>query len=314
MTHFWPAPQSGLPLRWHRRPIERVEDFFQRVYAPHYVVLFSSARAAIQGVLAVEGVSKAETIGVPRFASTCVIEAVSRFAVPSVHGSLEVRRDIIYHQMGVPYTSRGVVLLEDSADSLCVDAKPLFLNGTSYEVMSLPKTLGTWHGGLAVCQDAGRAEQLRRWRGTQSRCSLPLDVLRLLKGERRFPIDLWERLATVSAQPSLWAASLVLAELKNWQGVCDARRRRLEMAGQRLGEGWRFGPGRLPCALPIPMGRVAPAVLRSHGHLVRHFYVRQDCSDLEMAKYWALPLHQGISERDFENLLGAVDSELIPSG
>lgn len=298
--HFWPTPQKQLKSLMTSASIEDVERFFEKKYFPHKVVLFSTARVAIQAILSVEGFSKRDTVGVPHFSSTCVLEAVSKVAIPSPFGENSNKAKILYHQMGIPYSSSDV-LIEDSADSLCEKADVLFLSNSKFEIMSLPKIIGSSFGGLVVTSDSSFAEKLKIWRD-QAGSSMVWcnDLLRSLKPASQIFSRLWESTNTLSPSLSRLACGSIMTVCTEWDAILEQRKKMLIQAQAKFPVTWKLVEGRLPCAWPIALDKVPRFWASKYPELIRHFYTDQNLHDYKLEKFFCLPIHQSIPQEQWE--------------
>lgn len=302
--HFWPSPKVEFPV-FSSRPIQKVESFFSKLYSPYHVVLFSSSRVSLTAILAVEGVSKIDTVQVPLFSSNCVLKAVSQITLGEALARGGTPNKVVYHQMGVPYELAVPVLIEDSVDSLCLSPNALFPSNGKYEMFSLPKIVGCGHGGIVVCRDRLSAQALRDWRDSHSTGAWLNDALRGLKQFSQALANLWEATNHFSPRPGNFAASSILASLNRWEAIVSQRRERLERLRSIIPCPWRLTAERLPCALPVRLEDVSGGWLAAHTYLVRHFYVDQALRDFQLERFIALPIHQGVSDETFETIVMA---------
>lgn len=301
--HFWPTPQSSKLFLSSSPSLDLVENFFTKLYNPYRAVLFSSARIAIEGILNLEGLSRNNVVGVPRFSSACVLESVSRVTIPESLSENSHDGVILYHQMGIPYSYQGKVVIEDSVDSLCESVEGLFPNSSSFEIFSLPKILGCPHGGLVVARNHKDADDLTKWRDENSHGSVCNDFLRMYKNSSSYLKQLWERTNRLSARPSALASAMIFSRLKDWEGIATFRKNRLQEACERFPNLWRLHPARLPVALPIPLEVLKERSILRNPQLIRHFYIDQKLQSFEMRKFFALPLHHDLSKGTWEDLI-----------
>lgn len=169
----WPKFTSGfkiesLDLNFESYLVSEIEKFFNLKYN-FPVLLFPSARSAISAILNSDGINRVHTVYAPKFSSHCVWDIITRYSNPStsLSGSDVF---VVSHKWG-SITKFGTniktlpqLIIEDSVDSFLIDNSSLFPNNGHYEILSLPKILGTLSGGVVICKDQFYYEKLKNER------------------------------------------------------------------------------------------------------------------------------------------------------
>lgn len=307
----WPVhgPRRPAPFVARQAPREaralhgRIEDFFsRRLGVP--ATLLPSGRAAIAALLEHLGVGRGDLVFAPRWSSSCVWSVIGRVANPTASLRPLPKAALAVHKWGWRHAApglRGPVLIEDSVDSAFEDGRDLFALGGRYEVISLPKILGAYSGGLVLTRDGGfrRKVLAARRRGAALGRRLSEMKHRSFKGGgTALDLEILHALEPANRTLDLNALRHIDACLPLLDRNCAtiARRlRRLRPWGAPAPESLR---GRLPAVFPMPV-RHADAGLRRLLQ-VRHFdpSLRLDRDRFEPC--WVLPLHMGVSEADFE--------------
>jgi len=299
--NFWPEGDFDFSSLVTSSEIREIEGFLEDIYAPYRVILFSSARAALSAIIEVEKLSKKNLLGIPKFSSTCVIHAVTGFTQVTPFYSTEPDMYLVYHQMGVPYKIESTKkVIEDSADSLCLDASALFQNNSSYEVFSLPKIIGSKFGGMVVVKNDKEASELEKIRNTRDKYVLFFDLLRA--GKKTFPLGelLWEGACTRAYGTSRIARADISSKLLHWKNITDQRLRRMETVEKLNLNQWQLSTGRLLCCLPVNLERVSAELKSKYPYLIRNLYIDQTLKSQEMKQFFLLPLHQHCPDQFFD--------------
>lgn len=301
----WPKPEvrSGAAVVDADASRQKVEAFFTGLFG-HPTLLVPSGRAAISLALRAHGVNRSQLLIAPRWSSHCVWDTVSHYANPSA--AFDSSADVALvvhkwgHQHGLPAGFTGVVI-EDSVDSLIAGPGGLFPSGGSFEVISLPKVLGTFSGGLLVCRSEAEWEKALTARASDEALSLRQDELKLacVRDEGRirewYPYD-WENF-----QLGPNGLADVVEALKTYPHLLESVRQRHRRAlkshlRSRVLSNPKQHPDRFPTVLP----------LRTTGKtLLPEYHFAVDFQGVGGAyqKVQGLPLHHGVSESAFEAAL-----------
>ncbi|GEM_PF-6950078 len=110
---LWPVPAAPRGVYHPAAPsqIGALESAFEKIYASTACVLFPSGRAALTAALEYFGMTRTHHVLVADFSSHCVLEAVARFAMPTLTRTTATKLFIANHQWG--YVTR--LLQEDAS-------------------------------------------------------------------------------------------------------------------------------------------------------------------------------------------------------
>lgn len=332
----WPSA-ARLPKAFAARPApvrvldartREIEALFEARLGVH-AVLTPSARAGLALIFRAHGIGRSRTVFSPRWVSHCVWDAIGRFANPTT--SFEARPDVILavHKWGtVSRLSRPAkaLVIEDSVDTLFTSGESLFPNGGLYELLSLPKIVGSFCGGVVLTRDASAAERLRRLRGEDriAFAAAPLGGAAGARDARGLAVHQaalkWKAArAARSGRPAFmeWeylefenvrldASSLAHAAdcVSRWDECAAVIRGRLDRV-RREEPRWAArcdaDRGRLPPVLTIPCADEAAAARA--GLAVRRFDERRLLDRPSYRPVMVLPLHFGVSDEEFDRLL-----------
>lgn len=297
---LWPEGRALNALAYAPRVVSpyHIEDMLREMFPSGYPVFCSSGRVAIVLALLMNNVSRSDFVGVPPFASHCVLDAVSRVATPlSGPAASTCNIRLLYHQWGfVQETGLPENTIEDSVDTLCIPGAELFPGGGRFEIWSLPKILGITSGGVLWCKDPESAKGACALLSERGGALMQWGI-RLLG--RLFPTAhwYWQGAEPSIGKPSRFQTGEILNAIQNWDRIVDDRRKKLDVV-------W----GNAPAWLSKPVGRLPP-VVPAQIHLsneeleyfgfragYRHFERVSDSGERALVKVLPIPIHQDVSQ------------------
>lgn len=147
---------KSMTIKSRRHVIEEVEKHFEKIFG-HYVVLVPSARSAISAFLSYNKISRGHQVYTPLWSSACLQQAVIPYSNPCPRLDDAIDAAILVHKWGQVHKvdSNYKITIEDSVDSIHLAPEAFFPNRGQIEVISLPKVMNIWAGGLVVTQDKG---------------------------------------------------------------------------------------------------------------------------------------------------------------
>jgi len=281
-----------------------IESFFSNIFGTE-VILMPSGRAAISVLLKYYGMNRSHTVFAPKWTSHCVWDVITRLANPTSEYASTNNTVIAVHKWGqVEKISQPAnqVVIEDSVDSLILDSSTLFPNNGDFEIISLPKTIGSYTGGLILAKDSLKAKALRSF----IQENIPLGVhqsgLRLLHttGESA-PYTNWEDLEHNNTSLDTRALLHIESCLNNFQVNKACISKRLELIGKQL-PNLNLNLKRLPpvyCVNVPDMG--VPSEI-----MVRNFNTSGLLDKPDFKKVGLIPLHFKASDELFTFCLNAL--------
>ena len=134
--------------------IKKIESFFQKKYKSKFALLLPSGRAAINSILRYYQIDRSKITNVPLWTSTCLLHAVTAITNVSVKNK-NANCNIIVHKWGNTYkinkrTFKDQILIDDSADSFPTKEFRPYENSSNFEILSLPKLIGSFSGGIIL--------------------------------------------------------------------------------------------------------------------------------------------------------------------
>lgn len=285
----------------------RIEAFFRRRLGVP-AVLMPSGRSALAAVFEYLKLTRGDSVFAPRWTSSCVWSVIGRLANPTIAlrpGTacvLAVHKWGYRHRAAVP---RGAEIIEDSVDSSFTDGRDLFPTGGRFEIISLPKVLGSYSGGLVLCEDPGFRSFALEGRRLGRALGRQLSELKHRRYTGRLrSAALLEALEPENRALDVNALRHIDACMPNLDRNCAVLESRLEKVRQSLGD-LGFGPtrGRLPAVVPL---RASDFSGQEAGLQLRHFNFTRKLQNDRFEKCWLLPLHFGVSDAYFDRALKEV--------
>lgn len=317
----WPS-EKFFPKKFLSAPSKRkalrsaLEDFFS-TYFQHECVLAPSARAAISLILKAEGYGRAQSVFASPWSSHCVWSAVTPYSRPVSSFDEKPNAVIAVHKFGIlskfksPYSG---LIIEDSCDSLITSPSALFPNEGKYEIVSLPKVTGIAFGGLIICKDKNSSLALKKMSSTYSDFNEFCAKLRW-NHPKNNPSLHWDDIEHKNF-------SISYAALKNMEENLEkiqSNRKTIEsrvanIKESKIPSSWisqwerKIGSARLAPNFLVPQ-----EILKSNPSkklMARKVNFSGFIEAPEYKSYVLLPLHFGVSEKNFIQLLQEVEQNL----
>jgi putative PLP-dependent aminotransferase (TIGR04422 family) len=289
-----------------KKTILTIESFFSKILLAD-AILVPSGRAAINMTLQFLGANRAQNVFAPQFSSHCVWDAISRVSCPTT--SLLTRADIVIavHKWGrvakLKNRSMHGEIIEDSVDSIVEDASSLFPLGGICEVISLPKVLGSYCGGIVVTKNQDLGKYMRRIRKKNQELGTHQSYLKFLKasGDLKAPFTDWSYLESSNTALEGNGGDSIHDCLGNWKKNGDIIRSRLDKAISLFKNvSIDQKSGRLPPVLAFPVTATDTSVM------VRY---ENSTGYLDAPKYKKcalLPLHFGVTDKAFHKIASQI--------
>lgn len=313
----WPPQRPPKSFRRAKLPARRtaaltreIEEFFEQRLGVH-AVLLPSGRAGFTMAFRAHGIDRSRVVFSPQWVSYCVWTVIGRYGNPTI--SLDIEPDVLIAvhkwaevaRFSKPY--RGLII-EDSVDTTFDNTNSLFPTGGLYEVLSLPKILASFSGGIVLTRDAGAAARFRDMRSEGDGLAEHQSYLKYLMSRKiRTEANRFEDwFSTEYANTQLDSNGLLNVKdcLKNYDLNAAVMRRRLRevMAERpRFAAYFDVSTGRLPSVLSLPCDDFEPVPDPSQWMLRRKLVGGLlDKPDYRLA--YLLPLHGGVDERRFRRM------------
>jgi putative PLP-dependent aminotransferase (TIGR04422 family) len=128
-----------------------IEKFFTQRYNCKYAFLMPSSRASIALILRYLKFNRSNNVEISKWSSHCMFTTIGAISNVSIN-STNPDMTIVNHKWGnfYKYTGKSKYVIEDSVDSLPGNNFKPFLNLGIAEIISLPKIIGAYSGGIVL--------------------------------------------------------------------------------------------------------------------------------------------------------------------
>ena len=306
---IWPETDFKINALFKYSNPNEVEAEFRKIYPNVFPVLFSSARAGIVNLLIHLNANKLTKVWTPYFTSHCVLGAISRIGFPTPDNQ-NSNIALVYHQWG--YTQKfediNQIIIEDSADSFFLPGQILFPNDSSYQVVSLPKSLGCAGGGILFCKSEEDAISIRLIRNAKSNFNTNHFILKLLGQYSKIIYNYWDSIESAMGYPSSLLCADILIKLNKINVFTERIKsnfNRLEQAGLILNLE-KLSEDRLPCAVPLVNYNIFNKTLNTLIKELRMFNISGNYQKCNFEKVLPIPVHKDIDDSFIDNFLNHV--------
>jgi len=145
-------------IRFSPKKVKEIENFFAKNYKTRFAVLFPSARSSINIILKYNKFDRSMIVNLPLWSSTCLYESIGSITNISVK-NYNSECIIAVHKWGNTFNlkklKRKQLVIDDSADTLPGKNYVPFESNSNYEILSLPKIIGSYSGGIILIKDKG---------------------------------------------------------------------------------------------------------------------------------------------------------------
>lgn len=281
--------------------VEHIESHFESLLCVE-AVLVPSGRAAISMILSANDISRGDSVFAPQWSSHCVWDAISHIGDPSIHAHSDLDAAIAVHKWGKVHEFAGeneFLTIEDSVDSLFQSDETLFPNGGRYEIISLPKIIGSYTGGIVLCRDSSDAAPILHLRGENVELGRHQSKLRFqeTRGEE-LGFKNWRHMEQSNRYLDLNAVSNIERCLAYYSENIETIQDRLVAVEERTSVD--VDTGRLPPLISVPevesAGPYESIMSRQHN-------TSRLLDEPVFERASLLPLHFGVNDDYFEQTL-----------
>ena len=299
-----------------------VESFFSNLYECE-VMFFPSARSALFHMSIYYGIGRDQEVFIPRWSSHCLYNAFGFAGTPSVHIK-NPKLILLNHKWGYLHSSDGLAdnipLIEDSVDSLILNRKGLFQRNGEFEIVSLSKLLGTPGGCIVFMRFKDSKRKLTEIVEQKNDSELN-DFFWSLK-KKYFDngkVNKYEFQVANQLEPLISKATT--DQLLNFKGVEKKYLKVLKVVSERYNKVFChknklklesqvsfLNDNRVPTIIPVDVTQDMLLELSNKGiHLEnRNFDFNLNAFSPNFKPTYFLPIHIGVSDRDFEILISTL--------
>lgn len=315
---LWPKAQyPKAPHFFKTAPTHaEIEHKLDQLYPNARAVLFSSGRAALHATLEYLGVSRPDLIWCPSYSSHCVFDSISRIGTPTTFmpPRQKVKAALLFHQWGFVHQNnfaKDEIIIEDSADTLFMPGNDIFSANGDFSVVSLPKSLGCFAGGVVFCKNEKDALALDKIRDKR-RASYLQFILRLSSAKCPNAMRYWAGAEAPQGSLTGTARNQIMSALENIDALIEDR---LEILGH-LSENLKTHAeknGRIACALPLIKPKKGNDLWERQKPLIttgyRNFNTALSAPDTKWKSVAPLPLHKDVTKKILDRFIKKISTK-----
>lgn len=127
-------------------------------------ILLPSGRSTISLAMISLFMNRELSVFAPKYSSHCIWNVLGRHANPSIQINNDINAVLAVHKYAEKYSLDEdiKIIIEDSCDSLILNKKDMFPLGGAFEIFSLPKIMGTYSGGILACANTEFENEARK--------------------------------------------------------------------------------------------------------------------------------------------------------
>lgn len=282
--------------------IKKIESFFNQFYDCH-VCLMPSGRSSISLLLRYLNFDRSKTVYIPKWASNCLYSCIGNYSNISTDFLnpdliLAVNKWGYRYYLHKDYPSK--IIIDDSVDTIHLNGSNIFQNNCIASIISLPKIIGSYSGGLILTKDKSLSDYIRRLQFSNIELGLVQS-----KRKRQVAQSSWEYYEHKNTSLDLNALCNITNNLSNLQLNINLISHRREVILKKFRE------------ISIDSKRLGPilAFPKSKYKIIRNkdsFMSRQFNYELEIDRLscfessYLLPVHFKISDEFFQLLFEAI--------
>lgn len=268
-------------------------------------VLLPSARAGIASILEFYGISRKHQVYAPNYSSHCVWDAIGRVSNPTTILREGVDVILAVHKWGYRYGLNNIsnaIVIEDSVDNLITGGNLFPLNG-EFEILSLPKTIGSYCGGVVLTKNTDYVERVKATRLNNKALVTHQSSLKYKKYMNKLPLHISPEMNEAENRGlDLYGLKNIESNLPNYDINLMTAKRRSERLNMYFNEELiDLNKTRVPCLYPAKLSHFN--VAKPELFMQRQFNWSLSLDIDAFEPCWLLPMHFGISDKIFESML-----------
>jgi putative PLP-dependent aminotransferase (TIGR04422 family) len=307
----WPSffikPNQSYNLKYEKKIdiklVNELEDYFQKYYG-FKIILFPSARAGIASILRFLKIDRSKEVFVNKWVSYCIFNTVGRYT--NISTSFKAPDlALAIHKWGFEQIipkKKNIKIIEDSVDTIIENKNDLFENKGDFEIISLPKIIGSVSGGIVITKNLNFYKYAKKEQTKNRELGKYQSRLKFADINKKKTFHSW--LYHESTNTFLEYNALLNIEkcLKNFQinkKIISERKEYLEENFDKAGLKFkRLGP-----VIPIKY-----KIIKNHELMSKYFLLRRIHKDKykihTFEKVYLLPIHFKITHKKFKFYLG----------
>ena len=267
------------------------------------VILFPSARAGIASILRFLKIDRSNEVFVNKWVSHCIFNTVGRYTnISTRFKTPDVA--IAVHKWGFKQMlpkKQNIKIIEDSVDSIILDKNDLFSNKGDFEIVSLPKIIGSISGGIIITKNTSfyefaKKEQMQNRKLGEYQSRRKFDDI-----NKKKTFHTWLYHESTNTYLEYNALINIKRNLKNFEinkKIINKRTKVLKSSFKKI----IYLSKRLGPVIPIKYKSIKNHNLMSKYFLLRRIHSKKN-KIATFKKVYLLPIHFKITEKSFKKYL-----------
>lgn len=279
--------------------IDLIENYFKKYYG-YNIILFPSARAGIASILRFLKIDRSHEVFVNKWVSHCIFNTVGRYTnITTVFKKPDVA--LAVHKWGIKQiliNKKNSIIIEDSVDSIIDDKKDLFSNNGDFEIVSLPKIIGSVSGGIIITKNLNFYEFAKKEQFLNKELGMYQSRRKFDDVNKKKSFNTWLYHESTNTYVEYNALINIKKCLKNFQTnrnfISDRQKYFKKKFNELIFKIDRFGP-----VIPIKYNLIKDHKLMKEYFLLRN--IHKNKYQLEaFKKVYLLPIHFKITPKKFK--------------
>lgn len=300
----WPLPQkykfNNKKIKFIKSKLDLIENFFKKKYNSKYCVLTSSARVGIILTLKYKKFDRSKIVKIPKWSSHCLNNSIGFVSNISCISGNKINGELLVHHLGQSFRTKkkGLFVIDDSSDSLPKKKFKPYVNSNLSEVVSLPKIIGSYSGGIILTNNYNFYNYLKNYQNKNRELASiqsqkKYDCLVLKK--KNFE---WHYSELENFSLDFNTCENIYENLKNFEQnlVTIKKRKELLSRFEIKNDTYRYGP----CII-MKYNNKYKKIFNSY-----HVNIYKSLDKQTFVKRHILPIHFGISDKEIEIKLNAL--------
>ena len=294
---------------------KEIEDDFSERFG-YRTMLFSSARNALYQLMLAKEITRSDKVYIPNFSSFCLYSIFGQCASVSTDYNNQ-KIVLVNHKWGITNSTHAnsdtAVIIEDSCDSIITEKSSVFPNSGDYQIISLPKIIGTTSGGLIIFRKSNDVilEKLIISRTSGSNRNNQFKLKSKYYKYNMSKFSEWEHFEYFFqglSRPELIHIFKNLPKLDQNFEIIQSRRAEIRKVFKNYSIGTSYTG-------PVAIFRIADKKdykdSLGEGLIRKYFFdlTLMNSENTELSPVYVFPIHIGISDEDFMLGLGSIVAE-----
>jgi putative PLP-dependent aminotransferase (TIGR04422 family) len=283
--------------------LDHIEKFFKKKYKAKYAFLAPSSRASINTVLKFLKFDRSKTVNIPKWCSHCLFETIGAVSNVNTH-YFNSDLVIVFHKWGNTFKfkkrKKKQIIIEDSVDTLPDYKFKPFINNGICEIISLPKIIGSFSGGIVVTNNKKLYNFSKNLQFSNLNLGFAQSKKKLLRSKNKLKkFSSWYYYESFNSSLEGNMVNNIYKCLKNFElnvEIIKARRETLKNKFKNVTfNNERLGPCHLFKLKKFPkFKKILP---------IKHFDFSLKTENNNFEKCLMLPLHFGLKQNDFIKII-----------